>query len=274
MAQPLITIDVTQIEALAERVLRLDSSLLGQVALRSVNRTAQAGFKEAKRQMLSGVNLSQRYVDERMDVEEATDPQNPVATIIAFRPGGKRRPATKPVNLRQYDPQIKRQPNNWTNDGALRRTGAQVFRPTKGSPASGGVGPKPKGRSFYENPRKPGTSLPFYPRIGNSVLGIPAGQKVQSISVEVTRGQRKALRSRNGFKPFMQRMPNGEILVMRRVSKGGGKGNKGKIESLHSLSVWQLFNFNKAKVIPLIAQDLQNTVMDELGAELDKVFAT
>lgn len=253
----LVQIDVDQIEALSKRLSRIDSETLGRVSLRAVNAVAHRGYDQSLRLMLSGVNLTESYVKERTDVEEATDPRKPVAKIIAFRPGGQRKPNTKPVNLRQYQPRLTLTNNNWSNSGVAADSGRLVFK----------TGAK---TTFYENPRKPGALLPFKKRKGNAALNIPVGQKAVSISVEVIAGQRKTLKAVNGFDAFIQRMRNGELLVMRRIDKNGGSKKKGRIESLHSLSVAQLFNFAKAKVIPLIAADLEASVTAALAEELEK----
>lgn len=268
-----VLIDVTQVERLASRLLTVDTESIGQAAMRSVNIVGKRGFDTSRKLMLRGVNLTESYVSERMDFEPANDPKKPTAVIVAFRPGGERKPGTKPVNLRQFVPIVAREPNNWSNSGVAADSGRAVFvRGTGATPhRKAGTGPNPQGTQMYRNPRKPGSYLPFIPRTGNPAQGIPVGQKQASISVEVVRGSRKTIKpSREGFNAFMQRMPNGQVLVMRRTTKNGGKNNKGKIEALHSLSVWQLFRNTTAKVIPLIADDLQSTVADEVIGMIEK----
>jgi len=275
MATALVSYDLSELEVLAKGLGSLDANTLGGTAIRTVNEVTKRGFATAKRQMLSGVALSESYVNERMTVEEATDPKEPTATIIAFRPGGKRKPATKPVNLRQYAARIEQEFTNWRNDGTARNSGRQVFVTTMGGVLPKGQAGAVNQGAMYENPRKPGSKLPFKKRIGNQVLGLPVGTKAKDISVEVRTGNRKIIRpSSKGFKAFMQRMPNGEVLLMRRTTKTGGKGNKGKMESLHSLSVWQLFNAErtKAKIIPLIMADLESTAVSDFSEQIEKAF--
>jgi hypothetical protein len=273
----LIQVDTSKIEALGARLAGVDSESLGKASMRALNVVVNRGFELGVRTMLTGVNLTESYVKERMTVEEATDPNKPVAKIIAFRPGGQRKSGIKPVNLRQYDPKLGLTFTNWRNTGVARNSGKKVFRPVGEANRKQGTGPNKAGTSYYENPRKPGSKLPFYPRVGNRVLAIPVGQKVESISVEVVRGRRKMLKPVNGFKAFMQRMPNGEVLVMRRTTKNGGKDNKGKIEALYSLSVAQLFQFiakrenDKArKFKDAILADLETTVAGEIIEEIQQ----
>lgn len=277
----LIQVDTAKIEAVAARLARVDSQSLGRASVRALNLVVNRGFNLGVRTMLTGVNLTEQYVKERMTVEEATDPNKPVAKIIAFRPGGQRKSGIKPVNLRQYDPRLGLTFTNWRNTGEARNSGRKLFVPKKNSTVTGGGGPvrngKGSGGALYENPRKPGTLLPFKPRVGNAALGIPIGQKLESISVEVIKGRRKMLKPVNGFKAFMQRMPNGEVLVMRRTNKNGGKSGKGKIEALYSLSVAQLFNFiaqkenDKARKFKSdILADLEATVSEEINEELQQ----
>ena len=259
----ILEVNVTDLERLSESLSRVDGQSLRKASVRALNVVVNRGFDQARRVMLSGVNLNDAYVKERMTVEEAVETdETPTARIIAFRPGGQRRPATKPVNLRQFAPQVQTTFTNWRNTGMARNSGKKVFQPA-------GDGGK---TVFYENPRKPGAKLPFKKRTGTPILGIPVGQKVEAISVEVVSGRRKFIRANSaGFKAFMQRMPNGEVLVMRRVDKNGGGKKKGKIEALYSLSVAQLFNFVAKKDGPVstklktsILEDLETTVSDEV----------
>lgn len=274
MAQALASIDVSDLDALVGGLGGLTAESLGSAALRTVNAVANRGFAESKRKMLSGVNLTEAYVNERMTVEEGKDPNEPLAKIIAFRPGGQRKPGTKPVNLRQYSAFVETEPTNWRNTGAARDSGKQVFAVSSGTALSSLQAGAVRSGRLYANPRKPGSFLPFKKRIGNQMLDIAVGQKIKTISVEVVRGRRKPIKATSaGFKAFMQRMPNGEILVMRRTSRNGGAKGKGNITALSSLSVWQLFNVAKAKVIPLIATDLEQTAVKEFAAEIEKAIA-
>lgn len=231
-----VVIETTEFEAVAKRLAELDAVAIGRASVRAVNTVAQRGFDESVKRMTSRVNLTESYVRERMTVEASNDPRKPEATIIAFRSGG-RRAGIRPVNLRQYAMVQLTAPVRFGNDNP---------KITKGA--------------IGMNPRKKGSALPWKKRIGDSQAGIPVGQKGAGVSVEVVKGDRKTI----SF-AFQRKMPNGEILVMARKAgqRGPGKG-KGKIESLHSLSVWQLFRSTASVVIPLITEDLEKTLGDEL----------
>jgi hypothetical protein len=241
-----ISIETTQLERLADRLDRLDIRSIGETNVRAVNAVAKRGFDESVRRMTSRVNLTEQYVRDRMTVEPANDPRKPEATIIAFRAGG-RKPGMRATNLRQYGVVQLTVPTRFTNDN-----------------------PKIVKRAMGANPRKPGGFLPWKKRVGDPQAGIPLGQKAAGLSVEVVRGDRKIITI-----AFMRRMPNGETLVMARKKgeRGAGKG-KGKIEALHSLSVWQLFRSTIPEVVPLILNDLEETVAEELDTTIRKeVFA-
>ncbi len=266
----MISLDLSKIQAISDKLIRLNSEAIGRVAVRSLNAVINRGFDGSRKQMLKGVNLTELYVKDHMQVDVANDPFKPVAKIIAFVPGGQGRPSVKSVNLRQYNPKLTLTPTNWRNTGEARNSDLKVFKPAVNSTLSADKhGPKTaKGALMYPNPRKPGSKLPFKPRIGNSVLNIPKGQKLKSISVEVVAGRRKMVKPRKGLAAFMQRMPNGETLVMRR--KAGTKG-KGKIEALYSMSVAQLFRFAKTAIVPVIMTDLESTVTEEVLEEFQRV---
>lgn len=254
-----VVIDAAAINRTAERLPLLVDLNLGA----AVNDTAQRTFDEARRQMLSRVNLSDAYVRERMDVEPANDLRNPVATVVAFRQGGRRK-GMRGVNLRQYAAVVQQAVNNWSNNGVATNSGRTIFGTAQEQGhRKAGVGPSQRTK-MYPNPRKPGGWLPFIARTGNPALQIPVGRKQAGVSVEVAKGARKTIQY-----AFMQRMPNGQILVMAR-NKGDHKG-KGKIHALSSLSVWQLFKANMATIIPFAQAKLEDAVGAALDEQIKKV---
>lgn len=264
MAQFAVVVETTELERTVDRLVALDDETIGRASIRAVNEVSARAFDESVKRMTTRVNLTQDYVRQRMDVEPANDPRNVEAKIIAFRAGGRRR-GIRPVNLRQYAPVITQTFTNWRNTGEARNSGKRI---AINMPAPG---PRPALLPFSQNPRARQKQLPFILRTGNQMLNIPVGRKAESLSVEVLAGRRKTVKAKNGFKPFMQKMPSGEVLVMRRKTRNGGKGNKGRIEALYSLSVWQLFRKAAAEVIPIVQDDLQNTVGDMLSDEISKI---
>lgn len=239
-----VVVDTLKLKEVTDRILLLDAEKIGGASLSAVNEVAQRTYDESRRRMIARVNLTDAYVRERMDVEAANDARKPEATIIAFRSGGRRK-GLRPVNLRQY------RPLNEVLPARQNPTGRKVFRMRDGRLATYPV---------TQNPRAADKRLPFILRTGSPLLNIPLGQKPGKLTVEVLRGSRKVVGPKNGFAPFMQRMRNGQMLVMRRTDKNGGKNNKGSIEALYSLSVWQLFRRTSAEVVPLVQNDLEKTV--------------
>lgn len=241
-----VIIDASDVKTASGKLRLLGDLYLGD----AVNTTAQRGFEESRRVILSGVNLTDEYVRERMGVEPANDLRNPTATIVAFRVGG-RRPGLRGVNLRQYAAVVQQVPTNWSNSGVARNSGRQIFIPNEIAP----------------NPRKPGGWLPFKARIGDPQQGIPVGRKSAGVSVEVTKGSRKTIDY-----AFMRRMANGQILVMAR-EKGDHKG-KGKIHALSSLSVWQMFKSDRvmSQVIPFVTRELEREVAVVMDDKIQQVI--
>jgi hypothetical protein len=247
-----IRIDVTEIEAAAKALLRIDQDSLQDAALRAVNGAAQRGFDRARQIMLAGVNLTDDYVRAQMDVELATGKGRPVAQIIAFRAGGKR-PATRAINLRRFDPRQLEVISNWTNAGVNTKSGARI-----------------NANARLENPRKPGTTLPFKKRVGAKHLGLAVGRKQAGLTVEVRRGQRKELAFAFMAPARKGAEAGGQGLLVFSRDKGDRKG-KGKLRPIYSLSVWQMFRHSLPQVIPFVANDLERGVIAEIEKQIQKV---
>lgn len=236
-----VKIDVLKVEGLASNLRRITPGRLGSAAMRGLNRAAEYTFEESRRRILSGVNLTDAYVKSRMDLEPANDPNRPSATIVAFRKGG-RRPATEGVNLRQY--------------AAVQLTAPVRFNNSD---------PRIAGNKWGRNPRAADKFLKWKKRTGHPALGIPVGEKQAGVSVEVKQGSRKTLRN-----AFIQRMRNGQALVMERINPNAR--GKGKIRALASLSVWQMFRKQMAVVVPLAEKRMRSEIADEVLAEINEVL--
>lgn len=247
-----IKIDVTQVQAAAKALLRMDQASLADASRRAVNGAAQRGFDKARQIMLAGVNVTDDYVKSKMDVELSSGKEKATAQIIAFRTGG-RRATERPTNLRQFGLQQLQAVANWTNSGVNTNSGARL-----------------NVRSKLENPRKPGATLPFKKRVGAKQLGIAVGRKQTGISVEVIRGQRKEISFAFLAPARRGNVAGGQGLLVFKRLKGDRKG-KGKLVSLHSLAVWQMFRHALPQVIPLVAKDLEQSVVDEIDAQIRKV---
>lgn len=84
MARPLeITIDAAAITALSARFEQLDAAAFGELAVASVNDTADAVYELVVPRMTGVINLSPDYVRDRMEVQHATSADNARATIVA-----------------------------------------------------------------------------------------------------------------------------------------------------------------------------------------------
>lgn len=247
-----IRIDVSEVEAAAKALLRIDQASLQGAAQRAVNGAAQRGFDKARQIMLAGVNLTDDYVKAQMDVELSAGTDKPVAQIIAFRAGGKR-PATRAINLRRFDPRQLEAINNWTNSGVNTKSGARL-----------------NVRAGLENPRKPGSTLPFKRRIGAKHLGLAVGRKQAGLSVEVLRGQRKGLTFAFVAPARKGTEAGGQGLLVFSRSKSDRTG-KGKLRPIYSLSVWQMFRHSLPQVIPFVARDLEQSVLGEIEEQIQKV---
>lgn len=275
-----VVIDVTEIESLKDRLLTVDTESIGKASLRAVNIVAERGFNESRKVMLRSVNLTDAYVKDRMEFVPANDARAPTASIIAFRPGGERKPSTRPVNLRQYAPIQMTTHNNWSNSGVATDSGRPIFAKGAGGAVhrkgGTGMGPNSQGTKFYKNPRKQGSYLPFIPRTGTTQKGafnMPLGQKQAGLSVEVLKGMRKTISYAFVASARAGKTNGGQGLLVFKRDKNDHHG-KGKLIPIYSLSVWQMFRSSTAQVIPLIADDLQKTATDEVASAIQDKLST
>lgn len=228
----------------------------------AVNEVADRTFDDSVSRMTARVNLTQAYVKDRMTVEHAKNVEKPEALVIAFRDGGRKR--VRPVNLRQYSPVQQKEVNDWSNSGVNRVSGLRLNISDKTAPSKFAMRPGGAKLPWMPNPRKPGGKLPFIPRYGAAQLGIQVGQKQAGISIEVLRGQRKAVSY-----AFVAKANNVGTLVFKRA-KGDHKG-KGKLIPIYSLTVWQLFRKTAADIIPLVTDDLSNTLIYKIDDQLSNI---
>ncbi len=177
-----ITVDAADIAGLAEQLGRVDDpQVLGRAALRSVNSVANSAYTDARAKMNSRINLPDSYLQERMQVVEATDPLRPVAKVIA---------RGRATTLTQYGARQLVKPVRWPNSqiaGRIEKIGA--------------------------NPRKPGALLPWKERTGDPSRGIEPDMKAAGVSVEVTRNSPKPI----GY-AFLITGRSGNRLVVERVA--------------------------------------------------------
>ena len=223
-----ISLKFQDIEGVAEDLDGIDPTKINETIAKGVDATGRKVFTDSKDKITSRVNLTRGYVEERMDYRPAT-----------FTAGAIRAEVLAPVrfiNLIRYDAKPMVAPTNWTNQNpSTKRT----------------------------NPRKPGSPLPWKPRVGNSNVGgtqfsIPVGQKQIGVTATVLRA--KGLSELEGT--FLIR-GKGNNPIVARLKKGTGKKG-GKVEGVISPSVHQLF---RASLTP----DYLGTVTQTLTAEVNRV---
>jgi hypothetical protein len=149
----------------------------------TINRVTNETYDLARSTMLSGINLTDAYVQRKMEVTPATG-RLPVAIIAA--PVRDRNANT---NLSEYGAMTQAGAVNWSNERI-----------------------KAMGKKFGPWPG-------WTRRIGAKGLGIPVNQKAIATSVEVKRGARKNLRSTVGFQVGKLKDGSGNPLVFERVGK-------------------------------------------------------
>ena len=242
MTSLLVSIETTGLQRVVDNMTRITPQSIGALALSSVNKVAQRGYDESVKRMLSRYNLTEDYIRDRMLVEPANEARRPEAVIVALRSGG-RRPGIRPTNLRTYAVAQIKKPVRWPNST-----------------------PQIAKNQWGKNPRKAGGFLKWKKRTGAPHLGIEVGQKQAGIRVEVKRGSQKELP--NAFYAAGRRgtVAGGQgLLVFERVPGASGKG---KLRALYSQSVWQMFRRISAEIIPIVRDDLERTVADDVLAEV------
>ena len=106
------------------------------------------------------------------------------------------------------------------------------------------------------------------PGKGNKALGIPPGQKQAGVTVEVTRGQIS-----DGF------VPRGFLLPLNRGTEAGGNGmgvfartKDGKLRHRYGPSVYQLFAYQVERIVNDVADDLEDTLAEQVDLALQKAI--
>ena len=176
-----IAFDVSGVEGLADRVGELTPERIGRLGLTAVNDTVDSAYELGRKAMLSGINLTDAYLQRKMEVKHATA-KKPVATITAF--GGR----AYTTSLSHYGAMQNTKDVNWTN--ARIRAGGHEFG------------------------KWPGWTR----RTGNAPLGVAADRKVDGKSVEVVRGKRKQMGPI--FSIPGKKDGDGNLVLFRRNSAG------------------------------------------------------
>ncbi len=232
------TIDVKPVQTASDRLNKVGSSVIGPAAVAAINKVLPPTYDTAVKKMLSGINMTRTDVDAEMRIEPASDPLKPEGFIVAGRK--TRRPST----MRRFRVGMILQQNRWSNVIVAQKIAANA-----------------------RNVIPPGTApLPWKLRKGDSLRGVPAGQKFAGLRVEVKKGSVK-----EAGHWFFLKGKNGVLLparVKRNAEKKWGRKGKGNIEVIHGPSVWQLFRAQ----IPGLRDETIATFQKTLDAEIKDLF--
>lgn len=178
-----IHFDVEQVEGLADKLSRLPAEEIGRSIVDAINETVDSAYVLGRKTILSGVNLTDDYVQRKMQVQHATV-QKPKAEIVAF--GGR----SYLTSLSHYGAMQLVKDVNWSNERII--AAGHKFGPWPG----------------------------WTKRKGNEAVGIAVNKKADGRSVEVVKGSRKRIGP--AFAIPGKTDNEGNPLVFRR-KKGSGK---------------------------------------------------
>ena len=222
-----VKIETSTVEALADRLGEINAARLGETLVDTINEVADSAYELSRRTITTGINLTDAYVQRRMELKPATKAR-PTAEIVA--PFGKK----NLTNLSHYGAQVgETKPVNWTNE----RIADEVFGGTAR------FGPWPG----------------WTKRTGTAHMGIPEGRKAYKMTAEVARGSRKSIGKK--FTLPGKRDTEGNPLVFERTGPGG-KDGKGNLQSLLGPSVYQLFRVAAENIEERVGNDLRDAVVD------------
>lgn len=230
----LISIDVSDLERFNADLAGLTPEQLAASTVGAINRVTDDSYDLLRKTILSGINLTDQYVQRKMDVEHATE-RNPKAEIVAY--GGK----GYLTSLSHYGQVQETTVVNWTN-AMLESMGVDI-------------GPWPK----------------WTWRRGDSARDIPADEKQAGISVEVVRGQRKVIGAKGGRPAFIlpgKRDSEGNPLIAKRIP-----GTRRKVDVLSGPSVYQLAAVAIPKIEDEVAEDLVEAVREAATRQLLETIA-
>lgn len=242
-----IKIDASRVRDLADRVGQIDDERLGDMVVGVLNEVVETTYDLARNRIRAGINLTDTYVQARMEVKPAT-PGNPQAQIIGK--GGKQ----YLTNLSHYGADVVSKDVNWSNETILSR-----------------------GKKFG---RYPG----WTERIGAQHMGIDPDEKLRKMTVKVT-NTRKSVGKAFTLPGKLDR--EGNPLVFKAVEGTYGAGSskrnteagfnrrkgRSKIEALYGPSVYQLFRVAAGEIAPGVSDDLENAVVQAAERELQKVIS-
>lgn len=158
MATFSIKVDASAVSKLAQDIAKIDGANLGEAVRGAINQTTESAYKLSRQTILRGINLTENYVERRMETRLATKNKTS-SEIVAL--GAKK----YMTNLSHYGAMTSETRDvRWSNERILRER-AKTFSPWPG----------------------------WARRDGSKTRGIAAGQKAYKMSGEVVRGARKSI---------------------------------------------------------------------------------
>jgi hypothetical protein len=227
-----VKIGVDEVDALAQRLSELSPDAIGALLVDAINETTDSAYELARKAILGGINLTDSYVQSHMAVEHATA-NKPEASIVAY--GGK----GHTTSLSHYGAMQLTKSITWSN--------ARI---------------EDEGHKLTD--KWPG----WVRRTGDEARGIAYGAKTAGVSVQVTRGTQKTLKTSKAILMPGIRDSEGNAMVFKRVAGSGRE--KSKLQALQGPSVYQLFRVAGAAIEQQVYGDLERSVMDAAERHISK----
>lgn len=233
MPSTTITVDVSQVQQLA-----LDlgdaAEVINTATAKAVNRAAISVRKHSVERVVSQVALAPAYVDQKTVITRDAAPSRLTATLEV---------ADQPVFLYRY--------------GAQQVSIANVWNEARYAAAFGGLDARvrPKAKAPY---------LPWTPRTGDALRGIPGGQKAGGVTVGVKRSNGRALLSHVYTLPLRGGEAAGRWGTFSRP-KGGGKS-----KGMYGPSVYQVVKGVWSVETDTIVEMLGTSVLTDVAFDITK----
>lgn len=222
-----IKVDLAGVLALADRLGDVNPDKLGERLITTVNNVADSTYKLSRDTITTEINLTDAYVQRRMEVRPATK-SKPVAEIVGLAGKGYM------TTLSHYGAETgETKPVNWSNSRIISEVfgGKERFGPWPG----------------------------WVRRTGDARKGIEEGRKQYKMNAEVTRGSRKSIGKK--FTLPGKRDTEGNPLVFQNIGPGG-KDGKGAIRAVLGPSVYQLFRTAATSIEDRVGNDLRDAVIE------------
>ena len=172
-----VKFDTSALVQLGENLADITPKELGARLVETTNQQIESAYDLSRKRMLSGINLTDQYVQRKMAVTQATA-NKPTAEIVAY--GGK----DYLTSLSHYGAVQLAKDVNWSNEKIASM-----------------------GKKFGQWPG-------WVRRSGNAPLGIPVNKKAAGRSVEVVKGSRKKIGP--AFASPGKTDKDGNLIVFRR----------------------------------------------------------